>query len=206
MKMFNALIFTLVCLTNNTVYAQDKKIVSFFMEAPSDLVSLSRGGHVGIALFPTEILSMVGTSIPNTLLLTARVRDTNGKISRIISELKTFPDRPVMAETVWDIYLTVVIPGRGTPYVYHKEQLSTEIFKVMDIALKTRQDWIGEIITQNTVGPLSGKRGLIAADTGELENATGWFVEIGTLRGYTGGGDMSAGIELRFTLTNKNKD
>ncbi|HJP40011.1 MAG TPA: hypothetical protein QF499_12930 [Gammaproteobacteria bacterium] len=92
MKMFAALIFALVCLINNAVYAQDEKIVSFFMEAPSDLVSISHGGHVGIALFPAEIPSMAGTPIPNTLLLTARVRDTNGKISGITSELETFPD------------------------------------------------------------------------------------------------------------------
>jgi hypothetical protein len=201
MKVLTALIVTLACLVSNVVYASDETTVSFFIRTPSDLVSVSHGGQVGFALFPAEIPSMAGTPISNTLLLTARVRDDKGEISGISSELETFPDGPVTAEKIWDTYCTVVIPGRGTLYGYHQEQLNTEIFKVMDTVHQTGQDWTGEITTRNTVGPLPEKRGLIVSGTGEFENATGWFVEIGTLRGYTREGDLSAELELRFTIT-----
>jgi len=205
-RTLTAMMLTLAGLVNTPAYAQGERTISFYVNAPSDLVSVTHGGQVGIALFPADITSLAGTPVANTLLLTAKVRDAKGTIVGISSELEIFPDIPVTAETVWDTYWTVVIPGRGTLYGYHQEHLSSGIYKVLETAHETGQDWAGEITTRNTVGPLPGKRGLVLAGTGEFKNATGWFIEIGTLSGYTREGVMSAELELRFILTDKNKD
>jgi len=56
------------------------------------------------------------------------------------------------------------------------------------------------LTAQETVGPLSGHRGLIVGGTGEFEGVRGSFVEVNTLRRFTSEGVLYGTLNLRFTF------
>lgn len=177
------------------------RTVSFHLRGPEDIIAVTHGKQVGIGAFPPGIPTLEGTELADTLLLIARLRDESGEIVGITSELEHFPDLPIEVGKPWDTYWTVVVPERGTLYGYHRERLSQEVYEVFASTRREGAEWRGRIEERQTVGPLPGNRGLVVGGTGEFEGASGWFVEIGELRGVTADGMLHATVELRFHLT-----
>ncbi len=180
--------------------ADEGKTVSVYLHAPDDLLAITHGEQVAIGLYPAGIKSLNNTPVDSTLVLVGKVRDRDGNIIGITSELEYFPDLPLQADTPWDTYWTVVIPGRGSLFGYHRESLKKEIFDVFEAARNTEGGWRGNLTKRNTVGPLPGERGVVVGGTGEFADATGWFVEIGYLSGVSQQGELRARLELRFYL------
>ncbi len=174
--------------------------LSVFLRGPDDLISITHGGQVGIARHPEGILDLADSPVQGTLALTARVRDTEGNIIGIASELEHFTTIPVEPGVPWHTYWTVVLPGRGSIYGHELEQLSEDILEAFSSALSEGRAWVGELTAQETVGPLSGHRGLIVGGTGEFEGVRGSFVEVNTLRRFTSEGVLYGTLNLRFTF------
>jgi len=176
--------------------------LSVFMRMPEDALSLTHAGAGNaLAPFPDGIPTLGGTDIARTLALTARIRDADGNLIGLTSELEDFPaDFDEKGEQVWDTYWTVMIVGRGSLLLYEKEALGPDVAKVFAETPGSGLDWSGSIKQPSTVGPLPDKYGVVVGGTGEFEGATGKFREIGHLKRFTTDGALEAEIELRIWL------
>lgn len=173
--------------------------VSFFMQGPADFISLSHSGAAPIKLTPSDIRPLLSSRDGNSLALTAILRDRNGEVVGLASELEDFPiSDDFDGASVWDTYWTVVINGRGALLLHEKESLGPEVGRVFAETLQGTQDWTGNLVHASNVGPSPDGFGVIVGGTGEFEGATGFFEEIGTLRRFTPKGDLEATIELRI--------
>lgn len=174
--------------------------LSLLMELPADAIALTHGG-APIAAFPRGIVTLQDTPIANALALTARVRDSDGRMVGLATELEDFPRGEALdADTVWDTYWTVMIVGRGSLYLHEKESLGPTVARIFGDAARHGRGWEGVHREPSTVGPLPGRNGEIVGGTGEFAGASGTFREIGTLRRFTSRGDIEATIELRLEL------
>lgn len=196
----NLLLQFLLFVYSTSVFADNLKVISLFLHAPDDIISVTHGGQVGLATFPEAIPSLANTDVADTLLLTNTVRDESGKVVGIASELEYFPEVPMQPESVWDTYWLVVIPGRGSLYAYHQESLGSDAYEVFKRAAGEAQGWSGQIKKISTVGPMPGNKGRIMGGTQEFEGAQGTFIEVADLRKLTAQGELHAVIELRFVL------
>ena len=95
-------------------------------------------------------------------------------------------------------FWTIALPGRGTLFLYETEDNWTLFKEVFLPMLLTGQDWSGEWLNVNTVGPLDDWHGLIVGGTGEFAGVTGTFLEVGTLRSATRAGALGGELELRL--------
>lgn len=182
-----------------------RETTSYFIDVPADFIALTHGGTLPLKMNPAGIMSLENSPISNTLALTARLRDKDGRLVGITSELEDFATAggkapPKGAEPVWDTYWTVLIAGRGSLYLHEKESLGPTVGHIFSEARKNKQDWTGSHKESSTVGPLPDRNGEIIGGTGAFYGASGTFQEIGTLKKFTGDGQIEARIELRLEL------
>lgn len=171
-----------------------------FVQAPSDILSVTHGEQVKIGQFPADIPTLKDTPIADTLVLTASVRDSEGKRVGISSELEAFPPNDPEHKKPWQTWWTIVLPGRGALLAYQTEKIHQGAAAAFSAPARTGKDWQGSVTEQNTTGPNPDGSGVIVGGTGEFEGAQGRFIEIGTLERVTVDGRMEAELELRFYL------
>lgn len=175
--------------------------VSYFIEAPRDLIALTHGGGLALAPRPPGIATLADTPIPNALALTTLLRDSEGRIVGLTSELEEFPlATPTEGEPVWDTYWTLMIVGRGSLLLHEKESLGPTVGRIFREAASEGRGWTGSHTESSTVGPLPDRNGEIVGGTGDFAGASGTFREIGTLRSLSSEGEIEATIELRLEL------
>lgn len=168
---------------------------------PEDVLAITHGGQVGIAPFPAEVPTLNGTAIANTLSLTTVAKDKDGNLIGLTSELEEFPlEIPKDASMIWDTYWTVMLNGRGSLLLYHREALGEVVAKIFAEVPGGDVEWTGSYTHPSSVGPLPSGHGIIAGGTGEFEGVTGSFQEIGTLKRMAPNGEFEARIELRINI------
>jgi len=179
--------------------------MSFFLKIPEDGMALTHGklGH-GLKAFPDGIKSLADTPLANTLGLMSRIRDMNGNLVGLASELEYFPQKPKSdGSPVWDTYWTLMIAGRGTLFLYEKESLGPKVADVFFNAKNRRASWTGSLTWPSNVGPEKNGHGTIVGGTGEFTNMSGTFEEIGTLLEFTPKGELTADIEIRLYFSSE---
>ena len=197
--------FVAIIVSSFAVFANDNtqkgtgQQLSFFMEVPEDVLSMTHGNSVPLASFPKGIPSLAGTKIDNMLAFTAKVRDQSGQFVGVASELEDFPqDKQSKSPMVWDTLWTVMLKGRGSLFLVQQEIMITEDAQMFAEAISSGTSWVGKKTHATTYGPLVGARGVVRGGTGEFANTSGSFQEIVTLKKFTPQGELTAGIELRI--------
>jgi hypothetical protein len=146
------------------------KTVRFFWSSPRDILAMTHADQFPNEKFPPGIPSFVGTPIDNQLAMMATVRDENGRIVGVLSELEVFGRD---GETDFDVYLSLVVPGRGALFVGQvKSFIMPDVEEPYRIAAE-QGEWNGRVEISHTSGPLPGRYGRILTGTGEFEGATG---------------------------------
>lgn len=193
------------CSVGSDANKAKRETTSYFIEVPADFISLTHGGKLPLKMHPAGILSLENSPVSSTLALTTRLRDKDGRLVGITSELEDFAVAgggpvPKGAGPVWDTYWTLLIAGRGSLYLHEKESLGPTVARIFAQARERKQDWEGNHSESSTVGPLPGRQGEIIGGTGAFYGASGTFREIGTLKKFTRDGQIEAQIELRLEL------
>ncbi|MEM8662486.1 MAG: hypothetical protein AAGF35_16495 [Pseudomonadota bacterium] len=179
-------------------FAEDT-VLYLYLDTSEDLISLSHGGGAPLPLYPAGIASLADTEASDMLALTCFVRDEQGKVVGIASELETFKSDGGFAGSAWKTDWTIMLAERGSLYVHQWEQVA-DVHQVAFESAASGTAWTGNVRAETTVGPLPNGRGLIVGGTGEFAGAVGEFIETAELRSISGDGVMDARIELKFLV------
>lgn len=159
----------------------DEKIVKVYWNTPDDILAITHGGNVPMDMIPAGMESLAGTPIENQLVVMAKLRDETGKEIGIHTEIEIFPreGEPGASEGTFEVYLTVVLPGRGALVVYEtKSYTNPEIMGPYNEMLE-KGEWTGNVPVVQTAGPLPDRHGKVIAATGEFEGLVGRQQQIG---------------------------
>jgi hypothetical protein len=141
--------------------SEQAKIFKFYWNTPRDVLAMTHGEQFPNELVPEGMQSLVGTTI---------VRDETGKAIGVLSELEIFGRN---AESEFEVYLTLVLPGRGALVVREmKSMVFPEVVEPYKIAAE-KGKWEGSVNVVHTSGPLPGRHGEVIAATGEFAGMTG---------------------------------
>lgn len=146
-----------------------ERIEKFYWKTPEDVIAVTHGNQIPIDPIPAGIQSLAGTGIANQLLVLIKVRDETGAVIGSMTELEISLPNGEM-----DVYMNIVIPGRGTLYIHEIKKGSTppQVQAAFDQAQATG-DWTGELYSNSTAGPLPGEFGDVIAGTGEFAGMRG---------------------------------
>jgi hypothetical protein len=173
---------------------------SVFLRVLGDAIAGTHGGKFPFKPFPEGIKMLAGPNLGDGFAFLTKTRNAAEEISGFATELEvaspesSFLGGRIMTDTYW----TVVLPGRGTLFLYQTEnnwKLVKDVFLPM---LLTRRDWSGEWLNVNTFGPRPDGRGIIVGGTGKFAGRGGTFLEIGRLRSATLAGELGGILELRL--------
>jgi hypothetical protein len=148
-----------------------ERIVTFHWKSPDDLLAVTHGGQVPVDLIPPGIASLTGTDIADHLLVMAKVRDETGAIGTLIEIEVGLQD----FNREWEVYLLVVIPGRGALAAREKGGPSAVNARLQSAIQQAQNsgEWTGDIAQIGTAGPLPNGYGEVTMATGEFEGTTG---------------------------------
>lgn len=150
--------------------SRQEQIFKFYWASPRDIIAMTHADQFPNEKFPKGIPSLVGTPIDNQLAMMATVRDENDKIIGVLSELEVFGRN---AESEFEVYLTIVLPGRGALVVREMKSMAfPEVVEPYKIAAQ-KGEWSGSVNVVHTSGPLPGRHGEVIAATGEFAGMTG---------------------------------
>ena len=177
----------------------ESRAESFFIDIPNHGVAVTHSGKMLLAAGPPGIALFSEEKIQNSLAVLMKVRNAAGEVIGFATELEVFPAGANMIESdvVWDTDWTVVIPGRGSFFLYEREHSGELGSKVISPTLKTGEPWVGDWTVTSTVGPRPDRKGRIVGGTGEFAKAAGWFTETIRLTKYTKEGAMFGTVELK---------
>ena len=177
----------------------ETETLSFFLQMPDDILSMTHGGAIGMKLTPAGITTLPEAQLHDSLAMTALLRDADGVPVGTAAELEYFPNGMGPGDT-WQVYWTIFIPGRGSIYGYELEAIPNEHLPIFE-TLAGGQDWFGEgIVGKVGAGPTPDGYGVILGGNGEFANISGKFAEFATLTGLTLDGELHGTLELRFII------
>jgi hypothetical protein len=150
--------------------SHQEQVFKFYWNSPRDVLAMTHGEQFPNELVPEGMQSLVGTTIDNQLAMMGIVRDETGKAVGVLSELEIFGRN---AESEFEVYLTMVLPGRGALVVREmKSMVFPEVVEPYKIATE-KGKWEGSVNVVHTSGPLHGRHGDVIAATGEFAGMTG---------------------------------
>ena len=165
------------------------------MQLPQDVTSITHWGAMALERAPAGI----GKLETATLSYTAQIRDENGSIIGIASELEDFSGAGEFKEgAVWETYWTLVIEVRGALFLHEQEELDPVFAGVMERVMTTGEGWTGVHHIETNRGPLPSGRGLVVGGAGDFKGARGSFQEIGDFTGVSAAGGLSGAVTLRI--------
>ncbi|GEM_PF-2025388 len=178
--------------------------VEFKLEMAEDILSLTHGFSGSIIRVPHNIISLENSPLSNMIGLVARIRNTDGKLVGLASELEIFPDdagpRPGMSwKTHWTITTT-----EGSLLIYETESIPLAHIPAFTSVI-AGNDWTGSITANVSSGPHPTGRGVIVGGTGIYDGARGTFIERVELRGLTTKGEMVGTMYLQIYLDHDEK-
>ena len=170
-----------------------------------DAIAATHGGAFPFKPFPEGIPALADPNLASAFGLIIKIRDGAENVVGFGTELEVaLPEsRLLFGRVMTDTYWTIVLPGRGTLFLYETEDNWNLVKNVYLPMLATGRDWEGEWRNVNTVGPRRDWHGVIEGGTGEFAGASGRFLEIGNLRSATRAGDLGGLLELRLFLDEK---
>ncbi len=173
---------------------------SIYVRVLDDAIAGTHGGRFPFRPFPDGIRSLAGANLADGFALLTKARDGTQEVAGFATELEVAsPESRLLAGRIMtETYWTVVLPGRGTLFLYETENNWRLVKEVLLPMLLTRRDWAGEWRNVNTFGPRPEGRGIIVGGTGKFAGAAGTFLEIGTLRSATLAGELGGILELRL--------
>jgi hypothetical protein len=184
----------MLCGTPAVVQASGRN-ETFYIDMPGDVLSVTHGGAVGLAVFPASIQPLPA-ELKSGFALTTLVRNEKGVPIGFASEMEDFPEGP---SKPWLSWWTVVIPGRGTIFGYEIESVP-DAHKEIFAKVAAGGDWTGKVTARIASGPRADGEGIIIGGTGDYAGATGTLSEWTTLTGLTRAGKMSGTMELRVHI------
>ncbi len=177
--------------------ANTADFLEFRVEIPGDTLSLTHGFSGSLKRIPEYIVSLENSSLSNMIGLIARIRDKDGKLAGLASELEIFPDdigpRPGMG---WRTHWTITTP-EGSLLVYETERIPMAHIPPFASVI-AGNDWTGAIEADVSSGPHPSGRGVIVGGTGIYADASGTFIERVELRKLTTKGEMVGSMYLQF--------
>jgi len=176
--------------------------IEYRVEVPGDVLAITHGFERGIGRAPDTITSLENSAISNMLAFIARIRDKDGNLVGLASELEIFPDdKGVNPDKTWKTDWTVTTP-QGTLLMYENERVPAAHLPAFT-SVMAGENWTGSIFAQTSVGPHPSGRGVIIGGTGIYAGATGTFVEKIELRGLTTEGGITGTMYLQIYLDKK---
>lgn len=153
-----------------------------YWRSPEDILALSHGGQIPMDLIPPGIRGLGHTPIAHQLAVMAMIRDAAGQVIGLHTEIETFPKA---GGAEFEVYLTVVIAGRGALVVRElKSYGGTALQQPMAVAAE-QGEWIGELEVIHTTGPEPGGFGRVIAATGDFAGLTGIQRQVSVFRRLT---------------------
>ncbi len=175
-----------------------ERTLSFFLDTTLDTVAIANNGMNLLAPFPAGIPNFDEPNIQPGLAILAKIRDEHGEVVGFASELEDFPlEGPTPeGELRWKTAWTLVIPGRGSIFLYQIEDVRELLTRVVWPTLATGTPFEGDYQAIPTDGPRRDGRGVIVGGAGEFARIRGSFVEIARVTRY----DPLATPDLELTL------
>jgi len=178
--------------------------VEFKLEMAEDILSLTHGFSGGMMRVPQNVAGLENSSLKNMLGLVARIRNADGELVGLASELEIFPDdagpRPGMD---WKTHWTITTP-EGSLLIYETESIPLAHIPAFASVIMGN-DWTGSIAANVSSGPHPSGRGVIVGGTGVYDGASGTFIERVELRGLTTRGEMVGTMYLQIYLDRDEK-
>ena len=143
------------------------KIVELFWDLSDDVLSMTHSGQLGGRPSPRELPLLPIISGFSQFVLTANVRDDSGTPVGTMSELEVYSE-----DDSFDVYLTAVLPGRGTLVSFQTKSRANSKGMLPPIPAG-QSEWNGERTTVSTTGPEPGRYATVIAATGEFEGLSG---------------------------------
>ncbi len=165
------------------------KYIEFIYELPGDTLALTHGFPGSLKRHPENITSLENSRLSNMIGLVARIRNRDGELVGLASELEIFPDdkgpRPGMT---WDTHWTITT-SEGSLLIFETETIPDEHITIFET-----------VAVDISSGPHPSGRGIIVGGTGIYAGATGMFIERVELRGLTTEGKMTGSMFLQVYL------
>lgn len=168
--------------------ATQLKEETFFTRLPADTVAVTAGKYLAPGTrVPADIQPFSEATIEGGLADLQKIRNKAGEVVGFGIQLETWePDATGKPKPEFETTWTVVLPGRGTLFLYQTENPAILFSKVGE-ARAAPQPWHGAIDERTTTGPGPGGVGIIVGGTGEFEGQTGTFIETNQFTSFGGG-------------------
>lgn len=175
------------CATTSgpTSHASEPTSESFFTRVPSDVVALTQSGIMGPDLrVPPSMALFSEPALRGGIAFLHKFRNRQGDVIGFGTQMEdVLLDQGGHYSGLHKTAFTIVIPGRGTLFLYETEDSrSLESLLRGAPAATTRMDWAGPAVT-TTSGPGPGRVGIIIGGTGDFAGRRGTFVEIDKFTG-----------------------
>jgi hypothetical protein len=179
---------------------------SFFTKMSDDLVVFTHGALLDPSgIIPKDVAKFDEAKIRGGGALLHKLRDKDGNVIGFGSQLEVMvPGKDTKYLLDWPTAWTIVIPGRGTLFLYEIEK-PVKLFAKMAQAQKDPATLREPIAEQTTAGPLPSGEGVIIGGTGEFDGKKGSFIEINRFVEPAPPGSavgLKGDIEVRVTFTN----
>lgn len=183
----------------------------FFTKLMADTVAVTAGKFLGEgSRVPSGIQAFGEPAIEGGLADLQKIRNKTGEVVGFGIQMEVWtPDENGRPKPEFPTTWTLVLPGRGTLFLYEIED-PTKLFAKVTEARAAPQPWTGRIDERTTTGPGPAGVGIIVGGTGEFEGRRGTFIETNQftaiLSGGTGGEavkgvDAATGTVGSTTLT-----
>ncbi len=177
-----------------------ESVETFYLEV-SDFIAVTHGGELFMELVPEGITLFTEPAIKKSLALLMKVRDAEHTVIGFGVELETM-DGGTTEEglTIVNTDWIVVIPGRGTLYLFHQEDNRDLVNQIIKPVTESGEDWTGALDSVSTMGPRPDGRGVIKGGTGEFDSYSGAWVEIHHTTEYRADHHLESDVQLRLFL------
>jgi hypothetical protein len=157
-------------------------IEKLFWNSPDDVLASTDAGRLRFpGHIPPGIRSLAGTGLEDVLNIMMLLRDESGAVIGSGSELEVLPE-PDSPEPR-DVYLTIVLPGRGSLFVHQQKNIVDPRRKaIWQQVADSGEPWEGELEIVSTVGPLPDGKAVVLAGTDQFAGVRGTMHQTSTMR------------------------
>jgi cytochrome P450 len=169
-------------------------IERFYWSTLDDILAITHDGSVAQPLFPKGIESLADTPIKNQVGVMMKLRDAEGNVVGLGSELEWLTDDGKLV-----VHFTITIPGRGVLVAHQiKEYAHPALLSVFGKVQESGEPWTGDMAVVATCGPSERGMGVIIAGTGEFAGAKGTMKQTMNFKRIAAEGATAVNEEVYF--------